>query len=58
MLLPDSTDCVPENHEQMKLRELDPNQSSQTAQSLATPDVNTAHLHMVMKETIQKWNKG
>ena len=40
MLLLKTTDCVPENHEQMKNHELNPIQSSQTAQSLATPDVN------------------
>lgn len=41
ILLLDSTDYVPESHEQMKHCELNPNQSSQTAQSLAIPDVNT-----------------
>ena len=41
MLRLDPTDGVPENHGQMKHRELNPTQSSQTAQSLATPDVNT-----------------
>ena len=41
MLLVDLTDVVPDNREQMKHCELNPNQSSQTARSLATPDVNT-----------------
>lgn len=32
---------VPENHEEAEHHELHPNQSSQTARSLAAPDVNT-----------------